>query len=108
MSIKKAPKRAAARSNPPLSQLCNRLNQSQVGLFGNHSQYFGRKLFQRRNASTTRLRRHTLALMPALQPLYRRRHAHRETFGRLTPRRARFHRLDNVFPQVTRIGLRHR
>jgi hypothetical protein len=63
MSIKKAPKRAAARSNPPLSQLCNRLNQSQVGLFGNHSQYFGRKLFQRRNASTTRLRRHTLALM---------------------------------------------
>src|SRR6266536_3232350 len=45
---------------------------------------------------------------PALQPLYRRAHAHLETFGRLASRCARLHGFDNAFPYVTRIGLRHR
>src|SRR6516164_10307981 len=55
VAIKKAPKRAAARSNPPLAQFCNRLHQGQVGLFGNESQYLLRVRFQRRHTSSTRL-----------------------------------------------------
>src|SRR5215472_14796102 len=33
---------------------CNRLQQGQVGMLGNHSQDLGRKLFERRNASALR------------------------------------------------------
>src|SRR4029077_5367638 len=67
-----------------------------------------RKLFQWRNASSTRLRHSALAFVPALQPLYRRTHAHLETFSRLAPRRTAFNSFDYAFPQITRIGLRHR
>src|SRR5665213_1889365 len=62
---------------------------------------------QRRNASAARLRRGAPLLAPALQPLYRRRHAHLETFGRLASRRARLDGDDNASPQVARIGPRH-
>ena len=97
-----------AGSNAPLAQLCNRLQQGPVGMLGNHSQYLGRKLFERRNASAARHRRGAVMVAPALQPLDCRCYAHLKTFGRLTPRCARSHGLDNAFPQVTRIGLRHR
>src|SRR5271155_3565682 len=83
VSVEKTPERAAAGSNPPLAQLRNRLYQGQVWLLRNQSQDLGRELFQRRNASATRFRRGTSRLAPALQPLYRRGHAHLETFGRL-------------------------
>src|SRR5579859_1083141 len=108
VSVEKTPKRAAAGSNPPLAQRRNRLYQRQIRLLSDQSQDLGRKLFQRRNASAARLRRGTSRLTPALQPLYRRGHAHIETFRRLASRRARLHGLDNAFPQITRIGLRHR
>ena len=72
VSVEKPPERAAAGFNPPLAQFCNRLDQSQVRLFGNQSQNLGRELFQRRNASAARLRRGAPPLVPALQPLYRR------------------------------------
>jgi hypothetical protein len=108
VSVEKTPERAAAGSNPPLAQLRNRLYQGQVWLLRNQSQDLGRELFQRRNASATRFRRGTSRLAPALQPLYRRGHAHLETFGRLAPRRPRLDSLDHAFPQITRIGLRHR
>src|SRR5436309_5637857 len=91
VAVEKTPERAAAGSNPPLAQLCNRLHQSQVRLLGNQTQDLGRTLFQWRNASATRLRRGAPPVSPALQPLYRRAYAHFETFGRLTPRRARLH-----------------
>src|SRR6266852_5641473 len=107
VSVEKTPERAAAGSNPPPAQFCNGLHQSQVRLFGNQSQYLRRDLFQRRNASSARLRRSAPALVPALQPFYRRTHAHPEMFGRLTPRRSRLHCFDHAFPQVTRIRLRH-
>ena len=68
MSVEKAPERAPAGFNPSLAQRCNRLDQSQVGLFGNQSQNFGGALFQRRNAAAARLRRGALPFTPALQP----------------------------------------
>src|SRR5580704_16142168 len=108
VAVEKTPERAAAGFNPPLAQLCNRLDQGQVPLFSNQRQDLGRELFQRRNAPAARLRRGAPPVPPALQPLYRRAHAHLETFGRLASRRPRLHRFDNAFPQVTRIGLRHR
>src|SRR6266576_422091 len=108
VSVVKSPKRAAAGLNPPLAQLCNCLHQGQIRLFGNQGQDRGRELLQRRNAPAARLRRSALPLAPALQPLYRRRHAHLETFGRLASRRASLNGFDNPFPQITRIGLRHR
>src|SRR4029077_7981990 len=46
-------------------------------------------------------------LIPALQPLYRRRHADLETLCCLASRRTGLHSCDNALPQVTRIGLRH-
>src|SRR5215468_7389369 len=51
VAVEKTPERTAAGSNAPLAQLCNRLQQGQVGMLGNHSQDLGRKLFERRNAS---------------------------------------------------------
>src|ERR1700675_2636038 len=107
VSVEKPPERTAAGFDPPLAQLCNRLNQSQVRLFGNQSQNLGGELFQRRNASPARLRRSAPALAPALQPLDRRAHAHLKTFGRLAPRRTSFHSRDYSLTQVPRIRLRH-
>ena len=108
VAIEKTPERATAGSNPSLAQLCDGLHQSQVRLLGNQIEYLLRKLFQWRNASSTRLRHSALAFVPALQPLYRRTHAHLETFSRLAPRRTAFNSFDYAFPQITRIGLRHR
>src|SRR5712672_48032 len=104
VAIEKTPERATASSNPSLAQLCDGLHQSQVRLLGNQIEYLLRKLFQWRNASSTRLRHSALAFVPALQPLYRRTHAHFETFSRLAPRTA-FNSFDYAFPQITRIGL---
>src|ERR1700731_472469 len=108
LSVEKPPERTAAGFDPLRAQLCNLLNQSQVRLLGNQSQDLSRELVQRRDASAARLRCGAPLLAPALQPLYRRRYAHLETFGRLASRRARLHGFDSAFPQVTRIGLRHR
>src|ERR1700730_13454620 len=107
-AIEKAPKRAAAGSNPPFAQLCDDLYQSQILLFFNQGQDLAGKLFERRSAAAARLRRGAPYVAPALCPLYRRAHAYLETFGCLVARRSRLHRFDNAFPQVTRIGLRHR
>jgi len=108
VTVEKTPERAAAGSNSPLAQLCKRLHQGQIGMLSNHSQNLGRELFEWRNASAARLRSGAIIVPPALHPLDRRCYAHLEAFGRLAPRRARSHGLDNAFPQVTRIGLRHR
>src|SRR3984893_13098425 len=85
VAIEKTPERATAGSNPSLAQLCDGLHQSQVRLLGDQIEYLLRKRLQRRNASSTRLRRSALAVVPALQPLYRRTHAHLETFTHLPP-----------------------
>src|ERR1700757_1122551 len=107
VTVEKTPERAAAGSNSPLAQLCKRLHQGQVWMLSNHRQNLGRELFEWRNASAARLRSGAVIVPPALHPLDRRCYAHLEAFGRLAPRRARSHGLDNAFPQVTRIGLRH-
>jgi hypothetical protein len=54
--IEETPQRTAAGSNSLLAQDCHGLYQSQMRLFGNHSQNLRRALFQRRNASSARLR----------------------------------------------------
>src|SRR4051812_40209631 len=108
VSVEKPPERAAAGFDPPLAQLRNRFDQGQIRLFGNESQNRAGELFQRRNASAAWLRRGAPALAPALQPLDRRTHAHLKSFRRLASRCATRHCFDNAFPQVTRVGLRHR
>src|ERR1700747_3024480 len=108
VTVEKTPERAAAGSNSPLAQLYKRLHQGQVWMLSNHSQNLGCELFEWRNASAARLRSGAVIIPPALHPLDRRCCAHLEAFGRLAPRRARSHGLDNAFPQITRIGLRHR
>ncbi len=107
VSVEKTPELAAAGANPPLQRLCNGLLQSQARLFGNQSHYPRRVLFQRRNASSARLRCRAPGLLPALQPPDRRVRADLKTLGRLAPRRFSFHRFGHLFPQVTRIGPRH-
>jgi hypothetical protein len=95
-------KATAAGSYPPLAQLCNRLQQSQIGLLCNQSQDLGGELFERRSASAARLRRGAPPLAPALQPL-----AAELT---LTSKRSAASRRDalvstgfeNAFPQVHR------
>ncbi len=107
VSVEKTPELAAAGANPPLQRLCNGLLQSQARLFGNQSHYPRRVLFQRRNASSARLRCRAPGLLPALQSPDRRVRADLKTLGRLAPRRFSFHRFGHLFPQVTRIGPRH-
>ena len=66
MAIEKTPERATpGRFYSLLAQLCDGLYQSQVRLLGRQS-YYCLELFQRRNASSTRLRRSALAFVPAL------------------------------------------
>src|SRR6266481_7385113 len=84
---KKTRKRALAGSNPPLEQLHKRLLQGQVRLFGNESQYRLLVRFQRRHASSARLRLGTPALAPTLQPFDRRTCTDVKTLGRLASRR---------------------
>src|SRR5215813_5735561 len=108
VSVEKTPERATAGSNPPPAQLDNGLHQSQIRLFGNQSQYLLCKLFQRRNASAPWLRRSAPSLMPALQPSDRRTRTDLEELARLAPRRPSRYGFDHPFPQIARIGLRHR
>src|SRR4029077_4581142 len=89
------------------AQFCNRFYQGQVRPLGDQIQNLDRELFQRRNAPAARLRGGAPLLIPALQPLYRRRHADLETLCCLASRRTGLHSCDNALPQVTRIGLRH-
>src|SRR6202795_674871 len=100
VAIEKTPERATACSNPSLAQLRDGLHQSQVRLLGNQIKYLLRKLFQRRNTSSTWFRRGALAFVPALQPLHRRTHAHLETVSRLAPRRTAFNSFDYAFSQI--------
>ena len=79
MSVEKTPERAAAGFDPSLAQFCNRFYQGQVRPLGDQIQNLDRELFQRRNAPAARLRGGAPLLIPALQPLYRRRHADLET-----------------------------
>src|SRR6516164_10359331 len=107
VSIEKTPKRATAGLDPSFAQFYERLVQSQIRLFAHHSQNLRRKYFQRRDAPAAGFRRGAPLLIPALQPFYRRRHAHLEIFGGFMARRTRLDGFNHAFPQVTRIGLRH-
>jgi len=107
VSVEKTPERAAAGLDSSLTQFCDRFDQGQVRLLGNQIQNLGREFFQRRNAPPARPRGGAPLFTPALQPLYRRRHADLKTFRRLASRRTGLHRGNNALPQVTRISLRH-
>src|SRR5712692_10587790 len=109
MSTKKTRTRTPASSNPSLEQLHTHLLQGQVRPFGDEGQYPLRVRFQRRDASSARLRRGASAVVPALQPSDPRTRADAEALGRLAPRRSfHLHGLDHAFPKITRIGLWHR
>src|SRR6516162_6803828 len=107
VSVEKTPERATASLDPSFAQFLERLIQSQIRLLGNQSENLRRKYFQWRDAPAARFRRSTPLLIPALQPLYRRCHAHLETFSGLMARRTGLNGFDHAYPQVTRIGLRH-
>ena len=78
--VEKTPERAAAGFPVRrLQQFCNRFYQGQVRPLGDQIQNLDRELFQRRNPPAARLRGGAPLLIPALQPLYRRRHADLET-----------------------------
>src|SRR4029434_10651849 len=85
--------RATAGSNPSPAQLCDGLHQSQVRLLGNQIEYLLRKLFQWRNASSTRLRHSALAFVPALQPTLP---PHSRSPRNVQPSRAATHRLQQL------------
>src|SRR5262247_937457 len=102
VAIEKSRKRTLAGSNAPSAQLRDRLHQRQVRLFCNHSQYPRCAPLQWRNASSARLWRSTPALVPALQPLHGRTHAHLVTVRCLVPRRTHLHGFDHTAPQVCR------
>src|ERR1700746_2581579 len=103
MAIEKPPERAAASSNSLLPQFGSHFPADQVWAFGNQIQYLLRKLFQRRNAASARLRLGVPALFPALQPSHRRTHTDVRTTRPPRAARFRFHGLDHAHPQVTGI-----
>src|SRR5262245_16432772 len=65
-------------------------------------------LASRRRAPAAQLCSGVSCVVPALQPSHRRTGAQAEAFGRFPPRCAGHDGFDNAFPQVIRIGLRHR
>ena len=109
VSVEKTPERAAALDFDPVAcaVLQPFLPRSGPAVGATQIQNLDRELFQRRNAPAARLRGGAPLLIPALQPLYRRRHADLETLCCLASRRTGLHSGDNALPQVTRIGLRH-
>src|SRR5580704_8822298 len=68
VSPKKPRKSTLAGSDPLLQQFRHGLLQGQIGLLSDESQYHLGMLFQRRDASSARLRRGAPSLLPALQP----------------------------------------
>src|ERR1700726_435734 len=109
MSPKKPRKSAPAGSDPPLQQSHQRLLQGQIGLLSDEPQYCRRMFFQRRDASSARLRRGAPSLVPALQPFDPRTRTDAETLRSLTPRRPLLlDGFNHALPQVTGIGPWHR
>src|ERR1700726_3076748 len=109
MSPEKARKSTLAGSYPSLEQFHKRLLQGQGLLFGDKRQYLRRMRFQRRDASSARLRRGAPNLAPALQPFDPRARTDAKTLGRLATRHPLdLHRPDPAFPKVNKIGSRHR
>src|SRR5205807_8510334 len=108
MAKEKPRERALAGLDPPLAQFSHCLHQSSVWFLRTQRQYLGRVLLQGGNAPAAQLRRRAPSLTPGLKPSHRRTRTDIEPFGRLVPRRARFYRFDHAYPQVTRVGPRHR
>src|SRR6516164_2082293 len=63
---------------------------------------------QRRDTTTARFRLGAATLLPTLQPLDRGAARQGKHLCRLAPRSASPHHLDHPYPQLPRIGLRHR
>ena len=106
MPVEKTPERTAADIDPALAQINNGFDQGQVRRLSEQRQDLDRELLQGRNAPATRLRGVASRLIPALQPLDRRRHADLETLCCLASRRTGLHSCANARLQVTRIVLR--
>src|SRR5258707_8936763 len=108
MSLEKSPDRSATAWNSLLAHHHNDLVQGQIRLLGYQSQQPFNVLLQRRRAPAAQLCSGISGVTPALQPPHRRTGAQAEAFGRFPPRSSSHAGFDNAFPQVIRIGLRHR
>src|SRR6516165_1779019 len=108
MPLEKSPDRGATAWNSLLAHRRNDFVQGQIRLLGYQSQQPFHVLLQRRRASAAQLCSGASSVTPALQPPHRRTGAQAEAFGRFPPRCSGHDGFDNAFPQVIRIGLRHR
>jgi hypothetical protein len=108
MSLEKSPDRGATAWNSLLAHRRNDLVQGQIRLFGYQSQQPFHVLLQRRRAPAAQLCSGASSVTPALQPPHRRTGAQAEAFGHFPPRCSGHDGFDHAFPQVIRIGLRHR
>src|SRR5512133_4144828 len=108
MSLEKSPDRGATAWNSLLAHRRNDLVQGQIRLFGYQSQQPFHVLLQRRRAPAAQLCSGASSVTPALQPPHRGTGAQAEAFGRFPPRCPGRDGFDHAFPQVIRIGLRHR
>ena len=97
VSVEKTPERAAAGFDPSLAQFCNRFYQGQVLAVG-RSDPKSRPRTLPPGETPPRLRGGAPLLIPALQPLYRRRHADLETLCCLASRRTGLHSCDKALP----------
>src|SRR5262245_12792325 len=108
MSLEKSPDRSTTAWNSLLAHRHNDLVQGQIRLLGYQSQQPFHVPLQRRRAPAAQLCSGVSCVIPALQPSHRRTGAQAEAFGRFPPRCSGRDGFDNAFPQVIRIGLRHR
>ena len=108
MSLEKSPDRGTTAWNSLLAHRHNDLVQGQIRLLGYQRQQPFHVLLQRRRAPAAQLCSGVSCVTPALQPPHRRTGAQAEAFGRFPPRCSGHDGFDNAFPQVIRIGLRHR
>src|SRR5512133_1150742 len=108
MSLEKSPDCSTTAWNSLLAHRHNDLVQGQIRLLGYQSQQPFHVPLQRRRAPAAQLCSGVSCVIPALQPSHRRTGAQAEAFGRFPPRCSGHDGFDNAFPQVIRIGLRHR
>src|SRR5215467_8322474 len=108
VTAEKPPQRTAAGADSPLLQDHQQFHKRHIRLRPHHLQDHRRMYLQRRDTAAARFRLGAATVFPPLQPLDRGAACNGKILRRLAPRSASLHHLDHPYPQIPRIGLRHR
>src|SRR6516164_3175024 len=108
VTAEKPPQRTSAGADSPHLQDDQQFHKRHIRLCPHHLQDYHRMHFQRRDTAAAWFCIGAATLLPPLQPLDRGVVGGEKHLCRLAPRSASPHHLDHPYPQIPRIGLRHR